>query len=101
MIRGFNEKWRKAAATKLAMPLQLYDTLVAHRVKWCSGCRAWHPATIEVFGVCQAKTDGLNTICKAWRALYDAVRRAKKTERLLKLRATWVRKERVKMGMKP
>lgn len=71
-----NERWRRAASTKAGcLNMRDFDLLVSARKKHCPRCSRWLAASIEVFGECRSKYDGLNSICKGCRRDYDRQRR--------------------------
>lgn len=70
-----NEAARKVAAAKLGLVLEKYDVLRRARRKWCSGCCAWHDASVEVFGRASAKGDGLQGVCREYRRELNAAKR--------------------------
>lgn len=70
-----NEAARKVAAAKLGLVLEKYDVLRRARRKWCSGCCAWHEASVEVFGRSSNKGDGLQSVCREYRRFLNAKQR--------------------------
>lgn len=71
-----NEAARKVAAAKLGLVLEKYDVLRRARRKWCSGCCAWHDASVEVFGRSSSKGDGLQSVCREYRRFLNAKQRS-------------------------
>lgn len=53
----------KTAARRVGLPLAEYSARVANGEKWCTGCKAWHPATD--FPVDRSRGDGRRAKCLA------------------------------------
>lgn len=66
------ERDRKIAAKRLGVVLAKYELLRAARRKWCSGCGAWHDASVEVFGRSSSKGDGMQSVCREYRRFLNA-----------------------------
>lgn len=62
---------RKAAARRVGLTLTEYDARVLAGLKWCIGCKDWHP--VEDFAVDRSRGDGRMPTCfDARRARYRA-----------------------------
>lgn len=62
-------------ATKLGLSADEYRQHVEAGERWCSGHRAWHPATLKVFAIDRNHSSGLAGNCRAWLAERYAARR--------------------------
>ena len=51
----------KVAAARIGLPLEQYEARRAAGEKWCTGCKAWHPATH--FPVDRSRGDGVRAKC--------------------------------------
>ena len=56
---------QKIAASKAGVTVDEYRRLMAKGLKWCTGCRAWHPT--EEFGSDVSRWDGLSAVCASAR----------------------------------
>lgn len=57
----------RRAATVLGLTADEYRANVAAGLKYCGGCKAWHPATVAVFGVDSTRYDKLVPRCRVSR----------------------------------
>lgn len=64
-----------SAATRLGITEAAYRAQLDAGLKWCSGCRDWHPRSTEVFARERSRRDGLSGSCKAWLRAYALARR--------------------------
>lgn len=54
---------KMTAARRVGLTLEDYEKQRALGLKWCAVCKAWHER--DNFGNNRARTDGLQTFCKA------------------------------------
>lgn len=53
---------RKVAASRLRIPLEVYEQHLAAGEKWCTACQAWHAR--DAFGKDKTRSDGLQVMCR-------------------------------------
>lgn len=85
----------KVAAARVGLSLEEYRAKRAASLRWCCGCKAWHPS--GEFSTDLSRGDGLSRTCRAWRCR-NLVRHPEPVE---KRRARRVVNMRVRRGVMP
>lgn len=70
---GSREGAEKAAATRIGVTIEFYQSQVEAGLKWCIECQSWQELTL--FGADRSRGDGRTSRCKTCRHVADPMRR--------------------------